>query len=157
MMHMYLHTRDFTTGARTCGAIAVPLSVYTFLQCPNRPSISLVLKALKHQWRTRKASVQVTVLAVRAVCYLQACVCVTCTATQNQVLDFCMTNVKRSFSARFAGAELWRDIKDATKFKNVRPSPHTCTLRSACFWLRLAVVVMCVLYNYSDVHTVQLL
>lgn len=32
---------------------------------PHRPSISLVLKALKHQWRTRKASVQVTVLAVR--------------------------------------------------------------------------------------------
>lgn len=40
-----------------------------------------------------------------------------------------MTYVKRSFSARYAGAELWRDIKDATKFKNVRTMPlvEACT------------------------------
>ena len=42
------------------------------------------------------------------------------TTPKTQVIDFCITYVKRSFSARYAGAELWRDIKDATKFKNVR-------------------------------------
>lgn len=68
------------------------------------PGITQILKSFKRRWRSGNPVVQAKVLGG---------------------VDFCINCIGRAFSARLAGAELWRELKDASKYKNlVKPSVY---------------------------------